>query len=318
MDKVTGAKLVSVVIPTYNRAELLKDAVHSVHQQTYRPMECIVVDDGSKDHTSEAMDSLKALQGPGFTLSYVRQANAGAQVARNTGTAAASGDYIQYLDSDDLLYPGKIAAQVEYLEQHPGCDGVFGDWDKGLPGASEKIIAHAEQDLYAQFLAGRCIATFSFLMRRGIIDKSGGWDPAIRRNQEIDFHVRALLAGASFAYQSLPTGLWRIHPNERIANTTGLKDVIFFYRKMERLLAERGLFSEAIRKKIAALYMWLVSENINRPNEDLVPVLEEAVRLDKDIGFFDNRKLRLMALLTGKRTAFGLWLNRFRKTFNAR
>jgi hypothetical protein len=78
-------------------------------------------------------------------------------------------------------------------------------------------------------------------------------------------------------------------------------------------LTERGLFSADIRKKIAALYMWLVSEHISRPNAELIPVLQEALRLDKDIGFYNNRKLQLLALVAGKKTAFGLWLDNFRR-----
>ena len=65
------------------------------------------------------------------SIKYIYQENQGSQAARNAGTVASQGEFIQYLDSDDLLYPDKLKSQVEYLVAHPETDGVFGDWEKG-------------------------------------------------------------------------------------------------------------------------------------------------------------------------------------------
>jgi hypothetical protein len=162
-------------------------------------------------------------------------------------------------------------------------------------------------------LTDRCIHTLSFLFRRRAYDLAGGWDPAIKRNQEIDFHIRALLNGADFAYQPVITGLWRTHNEVRIANSTNLNDVVFFFQKMEKLITPIGLFTEELKKKIAFNYMWLVSQNINSSNLSLISAMREAVRLDPDIPFFKNMKVRFMSFLIGKDRAFTLWLNRFRK-----
>lgn len=303
--------LVSVIIPTYNRSALVKEAIQSVWEQQYRPIECIVVDDGSTDDTKQAVEQLQHLNGEGFFIKYIEQANQGAQVARNTGTAASKGEYIQYLDSDDLLFAGKLAAQVKYLQEHPACDGVFGDWRKGSVEQYEFVKAFASDDLISQMLTGRCIHTLSFLMRRSIVQKTGGWDPAIRRNQEIDFHIRALFAGGKFDYQPCDTGLWRIHGSERITNTTGLNEVVFFYQKMESLLKERQLFSKDLKEKISLLYMWLIAQYIDKPNNVLVKMLAEAKRLNPSISFYNN-KMKWLTKVLGEKTALHTWLSWFR------
>jgi glycosyltransferase involved in cell wall biosynthesis len=303
--------LVSVIIPTYNRAALLEIAIESIIEQSYRPIECIVVDDGSTDTTPEIMRKYEGNRNDQLTIQYIIQKNAGSQVARNTGTKASTGEYIQYLDSDDLLYPQKLENQVKYLQQNQGCDGVFGDWRKGLPETNEVVKGYASEDLITQMLIDRCVANFSFLMRRSIVSKTGAWDPAIRRNQEIDFHIRGLLAGARFEYQSCDTGLWRMHASERIANTTGLNDVVFFYQKMEHLLNERQLFPDKLKEKIASLYMWLISQYIDKPNQSLVHMLGEAVRLNPTVPFYSG-KMKWLAKILGQGTAFNIWLSWFR------
>lgn len=303
--------LVSVIIPTYNRSALLREAIQSVADQQYRPIECIVVDDGSRDDTKQVVEQLQQLNSNNFILKYLVQTNQGAQVARNTGTAASTGEYIQYLDSDDLLFPGKLAAQVQYLNEHSSCDGVFGDWRKGSREQYEFIKGYVTDDMISQMLTGRCIHTLSFLMRRSIVLKTGDWDPAIRRNQEIDFHVRGLLAGATFEYQPFDTGLWRIHGSERITNTTGLNDVVFFYQKMEKLLQGRRLFTQNLKEKISLLYMWLIAQYIDKPNETLMMMLAEAKRLNPTISFY-NTKMKWLTSLLGEKRALNIWLSWFR------
>ncbi len=104
---------VSVIIPTYNRAWCLREAVDSALAQNFRGFELIVVDDGSTDETPQA------LQGYGSAIRAMRQENRGVSAARNAGVAAAGADLIAFLDSDDAWLPAKLACQVEFFEQHP-------------------------------------------------------------------------------------------------------------------------------------------------------------------------------------------------------
>src|SRR5690348_2665066 len=105
--------LVSTIIPVHNRAALLREAVASALAQTYRPIEIIVVDDGSTDQTRQVCDELAA-QYP-QEIRVIHQANTGPGLAREAGRRVARGEFLQYLDSDDLLLPEKFARQVAGL-----------------------------------------------------------------------------------------------------------------------------------------------------------------------------------------------------------
>jgi glycosyltransferase involved in cell wall biosynthesis len=297
--------LVSVIIPTYNRSAFLKEAIESVIAQTYRPIECVVVDDGSTDNTKEVVEEIANTADRNFKLLYIFQENSGSQVARNTGTKASSGEYIQYLDSDDLLFPHKIENQVTFLQEHKDCDGVWGGWAKGTPEKNEIIKSLARADLLTQFLTEHSIHTLGFLMRRSIVEKIGAWDEKIKRNQEIDFQVRGLLAGANFQYQSQIGGLWRIHEGERIANTTGGKEFLKFYQKWEKILIEKGLFNEQMKKNIARTYFWQSNKKENV--SDSFRLLQEAVRLDPKIPFMQSPKMRILHKTIGLRNALRIW-----------
>jgi glycosyltransferase involved in cell wall biosynthesis len=300
--------MVSVVIPTYNRSSTLREAVLSVFNQSYRPIECIIVDDGSTDDTSDVVRTFGRLEYDGFSLRYIYHSNSGAQVSRNIGTQCAAGEFIQYLDSDDLLYPDKLAHQVKFLLAHPEFDGIFGDWEIGSDEKKELKKAHASDDLYTQFLTDCCIANFSFLMRSQLVKKVGGWDPEIRRNQEIDFHIRCLLAGAKFCHEAFVTGLWRIHNNKRISNSTSLDDVIYFYRKMEMLLSEKKMFTGDLQKKIAQIYLWLIQTNLENTSINIGATLDEIIRLDADVDFNKSRIFAILKTVFKSQTAFKCWL----------
>jgi glycosyltransferase involved in cell wall biosynthesis len=306
--------IVSVVIPTYNRSLLLAEAIKSVIDQTYRPIECIVVDDGSIDNSHEVVSKIKITDISSFTIKYIFQQNAGSQAARNTGTAAAAGEFIQYLDSDDLLYPDKIKSQVIYFNQHPDCDAVFGDWEVGTKEKKEKIVAYKKDNLVEQFLTERCIHTLSFLMRSSLIKKIGLWDEEIKRNQEIDFHLRAVLAGGNFAYLPGVCGLWRVHDGERIVSATGMNHIMQFYKKWEIRLKQENMFTKQLSLSISNLYMWLISQNKKNDNNELIPMLKETIRLNPEIPFYKSKKLKFVMKLVGKNTALKIWLVRFRQS----
>src|SRR5690625_4558810 len=106
---------ISVIIPCYNAEEYVRDAIASVLAQTYQPLEVICVDDGSTDGTLGVLRSLEAEHSD--IMRVLAGPNGGAPVARNRGLAAARGDYIQYLDTDDLLVPEKLAHQAGLIRE---------------------------------------------------------------------------------------------------------------------------------------------------------------------------------------------------------
>jgi glycosyltransferase involved in cell wall biosynthesis len=112
---------ISVIIPTYNHAQHLGEAIESVLSQDYPDMEVIVVDDGSSDNTREVTTNY------GGKIICVEQPNGGCALARNAGLNIATGEYIAFLDSDDSLLPGSLLIRAEYLDNHPQVGMVCGD-----------------------------------------------------------------------------------------------------------------------------------------------------------------------------------------------
>src|SRR5262249_25034222 len=118
---ILAAMLVSVIIPVFNRAAMLVEAVDSVLAQTHRPIEIIIVDDGSTDDTVRVADGLA-----GDSVRVVHQTNAGPGAAREAGRGIARVDFMQHLDSDDLLLPRKFELQVAALRANPDCGAAYG------------------------------------------------------------------------------------------------------------------------------------------------------------------------------------------------
>ena len=168
----TTVSKVSVVIPTFNRAGLLRTAVESVLAQTYPALEVIVVDDGSTDQT-EAM--MQAYVG---RVMYLRQANAGVSAARNRGLAAASGHYVNFLDDDDYFLPTKIESQVRCFEAHPQvglvhCRYRFVDEAGDLLDTMGPL---PQREVLRRLVCGCFIWSGAPLLRRECLERLGGFD----------------------------------------------------------------------------------------------------------------------------------------------
>ena len=182
------APLVSVIIPTYNRARQVCNAIDSVLAQAYRPIEIIVVDDGSIDDTSSAV------AGYGDAVRYLRQENGGPSHARNTGIASARGEVIAFLDSDDLWYPEKLARQVEVLRGDPRIGAVdcsFFLLDRG--GSTVfPVIRGPECEgnaLEVMLLRGRCTSS-TILIRTSCLREVGPFNEHLRGAEDWDLWLR--------------------------------------------------------------------------------------------------------------------------------
>jgi glycosyltransferase involved in cell wall biosynthesis len=181
--------LVSIIIPVYNGEKYLAQALESVAAQDYAPLEVIVVDDGSTDGTAQIAQSRAGVR-------YTYQANQGSGSARNTGLAAATGDFIAFLDADDLWLPGKLHAQMEYLLEHPDVGFVLANMESFLePGTTWP--AGLNQAYYAQ----RPVAYLpsALVCRRRVFDKVGLFDAQFRTGEDSDWFFRARDAGVPMA-----------------------------------------------------------------------------------------------------------------------
>jgi glycosyltransferase involved in cell wall biosynthesis len=178
LPPASQSQLVSTIIPVYNRPEMVRRAVASVLAQTHRPIEILLVNDGSTDHTPQVLAELQAAHPE--EIRVIQQANGGAGLARETGRQAARGAFIQYLDSDDYLLPNKFRDQVAALEAHPECAIAYGT--SRLEDASGKVINPVSRrtgepitNLFPLLLLERWWHTHTPLFRRWISDAAGPW-----------------------------------------------------------------------------------------------------------------------------------------------
>lgn len=194
------ASLVSIIIPTCNMRRLVGEAIDSALAQTYPHVEVIVVDDGSTDGTGDYMQ-----QRYGQRVRYSYQPNQGRGAARNRGLRLAEGDYIQFLDADDLLYAHKLEAQVSFLETHPENAAVYGNVlvayedDMEHPWAPELQAFYVSGDILEQEIHQPFLWTNAVLVRRAWVERVKGFDEALRSNEDWDLWLR-IAAGGQFAY----------------------------------------------------------------------------------------------------------------------
>ena len=126
--------IVSVVVPAYNCADCIGQAIDSILDQKYPFIEIIFVDDGSTDDTQKVLESYQN------RITVLSQPNSGAAAARNTGLKSANGAYVSFLDSDDIWLPGKVDAQVKYLELHPDVGMVYHSWEVWRTDSEGKFL----------------------------------------------------------------------------------------------------------------------------------------------------------------------------------
>jgi GT2 family glycosyltransferase len=178
---------VSVVIPCFNQAQYLGDAIASVLAQTYANVELIVIDDGSTDNTEETASAY-----PGARL--LRQTNRGLAAARNAGLAASRGDYLVFLDSDDRLLPSALESGLKAFARHPACAFVAGGhrmirFDR--TPLWEHTAGPEEDDLYRALLRRNFIAMHAAVMyQRFVFEAVGGFDPRPRGTEDYEMYLR--------------------------------------------------------------------------------------------------------------------------------
>jgi len=180
--------LVSVIIPTYNRAAWIKEAAASVLAQTFRDYELLVVDDGSTDATLEALISLDG------HLKVLRlKHRRGVSAARNLGAAAARGDWLAFLDSDDLWLPDKLAWQVEYLQAHPDLSICQTEevWIRnGVRVNPPKTHRKAAGDIFLSSLKRCMVSPSAVMLHRRLFTALGGFDETLPAAEDYDLWLR--------------------------------------------------------------------------------------------------------------------------------
>lgn len=226
--------LVTVVIPAYNQAPRLPETLASVFAQTYDHLEIIVVDDASTDGTPEVMESYLE------RVRYLRQSdNRGPGATRNVGFRQASGEFIALLDGDDLWEPTKIEKQLQWFEDHPGCDFLFtriGYFRVGADGTRVNAPSSSPipEDLSLLALTrGNFICTSSVMMRRSVLERVGLMEERLRRAQDYHWWLR-IAATCRMCY--LPERLvWYRFHDDNLTGTIPEKTVPAILQVWDRL-----------------------------------------------------------------------------------
>jgi glycosyltransferase involved in cell wall biosynthesis len=266
--------LVSIIIPTYNRAHLITNALESIRRQRYRCIEVLVVDDGSDDDTDAVVGRwIEQNAGGDIHGTYVRQPNRGAPAARNEGLRRSRGEYIQFLDSDDVILPGKLESQVAALQGSPSCQYVWSD--------RERAAVEVVWDVYGALDAARMTAAKQVIervsgydkrrlpnqggqgiYRRSVCVELGPWDEDLLRHQDWEFNVR-LIASQAVALYAPGVGYISVnHSGPRVfgdrSDTPTLRQyelLVAACQVAERRLGGVSSVTRAARYKVAILYM---------------------------------------------------------------
>jgi glycosyltransferase involved in cell wall biosynthesis len=198
----------SIVIPCFNAADHIADTLSSVVAQSYPNLEVIVVDDHSTDGSVQTIEQ----EFPSVRL--LRSTSHGASAARNLGSELSTGAYLQYLDADDLLAPGKLDTQVRALEES-GADVAYGDWQRleqrrGQPEKGDivsPILTDPEIDLFTDVWSPPA----AYLFRRSVVERVGGWREELPVIQDARFVLDCALQGGTFVRCDGVMALYRVH-----------------------------------------------------------------------------------------------------------
>lgn len=251
--------LVSVIIPAWNCERYIAQTLASVLAQSHRPLEVLVVDDGSSDRTPEIVAA------HGAPVRLIRQSNQGVCVARNRGFEASRGEFVCFMDHDDHWFPWKLARQVEAFEAHPEAGVVFTDFAVWQPrdGLFPEPAAVADTDdgppgidadfsgwIYHQFLIDCWALTSSVMIRRGVFAASGGFDPSLPYSEDWDLWLRLSREVAFIKLQRVST-LYRQHVRQ---GSRQVRDINYRVRLLEAASQRWGLASADGRRVDRGLF----------------------------------------------------------------
>ncbi len=256
--------LISVIVPCYNYGSLLKDCVDCLIAQTYSNWECIIIDDGSTDNTRQIAESL--IQGDS-RISYFVQDNSGPTVARNSGLTKAKGEFIQFLDADDLLENMKFEKQLALFQKNSDVDLVYGNvkyfrtenvsqqfdnmslegskpWMKKLSGSGEKLIK--------AFLSENQMVIQAPLFKKTLTEKFGKMDESLHYNEDWELWTRFAIGNAKFLFdESAGTNsLVRVHDSYSKDNLKMFIHGLHASLKMDRSITGRQ-YKKILIPKIA-------------------------------------------------------------------
>lgn len=265
---------VTAIIPTFNRASYLLEAIKSVENQTQKVDEIIIIDDGSNDNTKELVSSLH--------VKYIYQENRGVSNARNLGIELASNDWIAFLDSDDTWQPNKIEIQTKFHKANPNLFASFSDeiWIRGDKEITLKKHQQKEEPTFLNSLRNCKIGTSTFFAHKPLLKQVGVFDEELKACEDYDLWLRILLqTKIGYIDQKLTTKYARAQ--NQLSFTTAFMDI---YRIKALLKHLNTVYVDKICDEIAYKLAILKKGAIKHNNEQILHFckqLETKINLEK-------------------------------------
>lgn len=242
---------VSIIIPLHNSEAFIKETIQSCLNQSYQNIEVIVVENGSTDHSFEIVQGIRDMR---IRLYKIEKANASA--ARNFGLQKAKGEYIQFLDADDLMSQNKIAFQIEALEKKPNGWLASCPWAKFTNSIHNSKI-YPQKVWFIEDPLGWCVSALkgggmmmicSWLIPKNVIDQAGPWDEKLSLHDDGEFMCRVLLASNGNCY---------------------VENAIVYYREVNDSLSRQNTSIKAAKSALAVCQSYK-NQLLKRQSDDMV------------------------------------------------
>jgi len=276
---------VSILIPLYNSEAYIVETIESCLDQTYKNIEIIIVDDGSSD---SGLSIAREYEQKYTNIKVYTQKNSGAPIARNRAFELSTGEYIQYIDADDLLHPNKINLQMGVLRSADDRAIVFGKWGtfqksiknviwKDLP--VNKNYDDPKQFLLELWASGMAAITHLWLVPRFLVSQSGGWDESLVRNQDGEFFARIIMKSTTVLFVVESIGYYRKDNENSISKQVSRKalesNLKTFDTYME--LMKNSMDNTEVRKTLAYVYSKILYK-LYPQHKDLVLKVENKLK----------------------------------------
>ena len=213
---MSNPPLISVIIPTYNNANFILNAINSVLNQTFKNIEIIIIDDGSTDNTKTLLENLIQLG----KIKYYFQENKGLAAARNTGLRHSTGKFLKFLDADDILYPQQLDLQANHLINKEETVLSVTDYELEFESKNKKNIKiiFGKSPFLARFIEGNPCPVHVILVSRLFVLEAGGFFEGLRSHEDSDLWIRLILMGATFEHIDYIGCSYKIHNASLSAN----------------------------------------------------------------------------------------------------
>jgi hypothetical protein len=325
--------LVSVIVPCYNRADIVGETIDSILAQTYANLEIIIIDDGSTDNTRHVVGRYSDSR-----VRYFYKANGGLSAARNSGLDQAKGEFIAFLDSDYLWYSWKLDAQIRIFSSYPDVGLIWSDMstfaESGAAvlsprhlreyysayasialesrhppaGVLSDLLDSAPQewarcpfyiaDVFPYMFSGNLVHPSTAIVRRARLSKSGPFQPEVTGPGAEDYHFYFRICSMGpVGFMDVPTTLYRIHPSQ-LSTCNTLKEARGNLSVIRYWIDRQPetLPSGVIRRSLSNSHAWLGAEELNAGNTQ-VAVRHLLKSLTLNVAQFSTIRLLLIAIL---------------------